>query len=286
MKPSTIKVVVIFVFLIFSTYQGFSQWFLGRYNWAIGFGLNGSQFHGDISNRVNSAFYNTPFSKYYYEGRRPGFTFSLEKGVGPYFGVKGNMSYNKLSGNREAINQYFNTNLFEYSVTGTINFSNIFMGINRNRIPVFYCFFGIGFTESRTWKYSSIDDVLIGTNGFGNPKVEGGKFIPMTETVLPMGLGLKLVFNEEVALYAEASLHPINTDKLDATISNDNWMEGYGNITVGLDYYFSFTKKSSYRRHTASYSYRGYSSVNKRSYAKKHKKVFKAGKKRLKYKRR
>lgn len=286
MKSTILRAILVVVFLYLGTTNLFSQWFLGRYDYSIGFGINAAQFHGDLSNRVNSAFYNTPFSKYFYEGRRPGFSLTAEKGLGPYFSIKGNLIYSKLYGARLSTDQYFNANIFEYSVVGTLNFSNMFWGIDRRRIPVFYGFFGIGFTESRTWRYTDYNDSLVGTNGFGNPKVEGGRYIPMTETIMPMGLGVKFVFNEETALYLEASIRPINTDLLDDIISNDSWVEGYGNVTVGFDYYFSLNKKSAYRRHTSSYSYRNYSSVNKRNYAKKNKKIFKNGKKRLKYKRR
>lgn len=276
----------VFISMLFITKAAYGQWFLGNFNWAASISYNSTLFHGDLTDRTNSFVYSTPFSKYFYQDRKSGIGFNLEKSIGPYFGVRGNILYTKLISHKNSLNQHFESNLFEYSTVLTLNFTNIFWGVDRYRHVVFYGFIGLGLTESRSWKYDDQTDLLIGTNGFGSPKEPGGGYVPMTETVMPTGLGLKAVVNPNFGFYVEASLHPINTDKLDATISNIAFWEGYGAITLGMDFYFSASRFSSFKRRTPSYRYKGYTSINSRKYKRRSNKKFKFGKKRFRYKRR
>lgn len=207
--------------------------------WTVGLGVGASSFYGDLTDKTNRFFSNTPFSKYFYQDRQARAIMVIEKKINIYFGVRGHVSYGKLKSTQESTKQYFTANLFEYSLSGVVDFTNIFFGHDRYRASSFYGFVGIGFTESRTWKYNMISGAITGTNGFGSPKVEGGKYIPMTETVIPMGLGYRYQFNKYFSAYVEMELHPIRTDKLDATVSDDSKMEGYGLISVGVSYHMT-----------------------------------------------
>jgi len=207
--------------------------------WSMTGQFSASSFYGDLTDKHNRFFSNTPFSKYYYQDRQAVYGFALEKKINIYFGVRGNLSYGNVKSTKESVKQYFIAHVFEYTLSGTADFTNIFLGYDRYRVWSIYGYLGIGFTESRTWKRSMLDDAIVGTNGFGVPKRDGGKYVPMTETVLPFGLGFKYQFVKEFSVNIEMSMHPIRTDKLDATISDDSWWEGYGLITLGATYHFS-----------------------------------------------
>jgi len=114
-------------------------------------------------------------------------------------------------------------------------------------------------TESRTWKYRISTGKVIGTNGFGNPKTEGGKYIPMTETVVIMDMGFKIFVGANMSIGIEGSVHPINTNKLDAT-KNENptfirSTEGYTYWNISMQYWFGEgeTHKKSKYKHKARY---------------------------------
>ena len=206
--------------------------------WNVGLGVGANTFYGDLTDKFNRFLSNTPFSKYFYQDRQAMAVFVLEKKINMYFGVRGYLSYGNIKSTKESDKQYFKAHLFEYSLSGTIDFTNLFGGYNRYRQWSIYGAIGIGFTESRTWKYDMISGKLIGTNGFGRPKHEGGKYVPMTETVLPMAVGFRYKFIPQFSMNIELALHPIRTDKLDATIADDSWWEGYGIIWLGFNYHF------------------------------------------------
>jgi hypothetical protein len=205
--------------------------------WSVGLSAGFTTFNGDLTDKTNRFFSNTPFSKYFYQDRQPRAIFILEKKVNIYFGFRGHLSYGKVYSTKESVKQYFTANLFEYSLTGTLDFTNLFLGADRYRLWGIYGYAGIGFTESRTWKYDMVTGDLIGTNGFGSPKTDGGKYIPMTESVFPLGLGFNYQFNKAFSARAEFSFHSIRTDKLDATISDDSKLEGIGIISIGVNYH-------------------------------------------------
>lgn len=233
-----IFLISMFLSFVFSTSLKGQRTFYFTEEWSASGYISTSNFYGDLTDKSNRFFSNTPFSKYFYQDRQAVFGFALEKKINIYFGIRGNISYGNVKSTKESVKQYFTAHVFEYNLMGTVDFTNIFMGYNRYRSWSIYGFLGIGFTESRTWKRSMLTDKIVGTNGFGIPKKEGGRYIPMTETVLPIGLGFKYQFVKEFSLNFEISLHPIRTDKLDATISDDTWRDGYGLISVGATYHF------------------------------------------------
>ncbi len=224
--------------MIFLTSNSQRTFFLSE-EWLTSINIGATTFYGDFTDKSNRFFSNTPFSKFFYQDRQAMLSYTLEKKINIYFGVKGFISYGNIKSTKESEKAYFNAHLFEYSLNGTVDFTNLFIGYDRYRDWSIYGYVGIGFTESRTWKYSMNTGKIIGTNGFGVPKKEGGKYVPMTETVVPLGLGFRYNISKQFALNAEVSLHPIRTDKLDATISNAAKMEGYGLISVGVDYNFT-----------------------------------------------
>ena len=209
--------------------------------WKVGAGIGATKFYGDLSDNTNSFIKNTPFSKFFYEDRKFGYYFTLEKSISPYFGVRGMFFGGKIKSTQESTKQYFEANYFDYSLSLTMDFTSMVWGPDGSRNTVFYGFAGMGLSESRTWKYDMITGEVIATNGFGEPKHEGGALRPMTEMVFPVGLGLSLFSSEDLNVVIEGHLHMVTTNKLDATPVDGTTIETVGFISVGVVYNFSIS---------------------------------------------
>ena len=111
-----------------------------------------------------------------------------------------------------------------------------------------YAFIGLGLTESRSWLYSTSSGTAVDSNGYHSDR--GVFFInrPMTEAVIPVGLGFSYELYDEVDLVLEYSFHAINTDKLDVWISNNAKLEGFGFFSLGMNVSFQTPKNWSFRR--------------------------------------
>jgi len=261
-----------------------------RYNpydasWALGFHVGGTAFFGDL--RTNShSIYSTPFSKYFYDDMRFMGGVVLDKWFGPNIGLSGAAQYGELQGTEVSSNAWFMAKIFEYNLTVKFNLSNMIFGVSQRRGWMWYTGIGMGMTESRTWKKSISSEKLIGTNGFGSPKTEGGDYVPMTETVAIWDMGFKFFVGGNMSINVEGSIHPINTNKLDAT-KNDNptfirGLEGYTYWNFGLQYWFGNGDYHSKKKHKARYGSRMHIGSSK----KRRKNSFKRHRRRFKLKRR
>ncbi len=139
---------------------------------------------------------------------------------------------------------YFTTNIFQMNVNAYINISNLWANLNKlikqsnNTIPIkerkvnIYTFLGMGmiFFDSeikslRTDKPSNLGYTTGGSSG------------KTTETVVPIGAGLKYKISKVVDLGLEVEYDIVNTDKLDAVNSdfrpgNDRY--AYANLNLGF----------------------------------------------------
>ena len=289
-----LKSIIILVLLI----AGVNSTFARRYNpygtdWAFGVHFGGTAFFGDLR-AESSGFNNSPFSKYFYQDVRLMGGVTLDKWFGPYIGMTGNIQFGKIQGTKETSHAYFEANLFEYNLSAMVNLSNVFFGVDTRRNAFMYYSLGIGMSESRTWKYHIETEQLIGTNGFGKPRSEGGSYVPMTETIVVTGLGVKVFIGRGLTLSFEGNVHIINSDKLDAT-PNDNssfiaGLEGYVYYNIGLQYNFGFNGRYStirYRHRSRYNSGKGRMvEINTRKRSKHRRKQFKRRRRSFKFKRR
>ncbi|MCK5846200.1 MAG: hypothetical protein KAG84_02090 [Bacteroidales bacterium] len=240
------KIILAFFIFLSSTFDLSAK----RYNpygtdWAFGVHFGGTGFFGDI-NGGTGPLNSTPFSKYFYQNASLMGGVALDKWFGPYIGLSGKMQYGHIQGTKETSYATFTANYFEYNISVVGNLSNLFFGVDRRRNHMIYSSLGMGLSESRTWKYSTKGDgtTLIGTNGFGNPRSEGGKYVPMTETIITTALGVKFYIGSNLSFNIEGSVHAINSDKLDATANdyaNQNFiagLEGYTYFNIGMQYHF------------------------------------------------
>ena len=262
-------------------------------DWAIGVHFGGTSFFGDLRS-ASGGLNSTPFSKYFYKDMRLMGGFSLEKWFGAYMGMDASIQYGKLQGTKETSDAWFETNILEYNMSVTANLSNIFMGVSRRRHWMVYTSIGMGMTESRTWKYQISSNKLIGTNGFGKPRKEGGAFKPMTETIIPFALGGKLFIGSNLSINIEGSFHTIYSDKLDAT-PNDNssfiaGIEGYTYYSIGMQYWFGLNGYHISNQYRGRSRYNGgrsgYVKINSRKTSRRNNRIFRKGRKRFKFTRR
>ncbi len=286
------RIILLFTVLLVSTVDLSAK----RYNpygadWALGVHFGGTSFFGDINE--GNAIKSTPFSKYFYQNASFMGGIVLDKWFGPYVGLTGSIQYGELQGTKAENNKWFQAKIFEYSLSGVANLSNLIFGINRRRNHTVYYSLGIGMSESRSWKYKA-DDVSgkypIGTNGFGEPSSEGGDYIPMTETIVTTALGVKFYVGSNISVNLEGSIHAINSDKLDAHVYDNKTflsrLEGYTYFSVGVQYHFgSDGRYATAHRHKSRYDSGrgGATEINMRKRNRAWRKIQKKKHKRFKY---
>jgi hypothetical protein len=210
------------------------QWHIAPY-------LGTSNFHGDVSENTNSFVNNTPFNKYFYQDRKFGAGLYIDKMFTPVYGIRGNLLYSSMKGTNEKEKVFFTGTFFEYSLSGIVNYTNLFMGTDRFRKWDGYVFVGIGFSESRAKSYDLISGQQIGSNGYRVVKTGNG-FRRMTEITFPFGVGFTYLLNDEIDLFVELTRHLVLTNKLDAYPVEDTKIESLGMINVGISYEFNLPK--------------------------------------------
>lgn len=233
--------VVILVLSLFISSESNAQRYSFDKAWTVGAGIGATKYYGDLTDNTNSIFSNTPFSKFFYQDRKFGGLFFIEKAFSPYLGVRAMLFGGKLKSTQESTKQYFEGNYFDYSLSLTLDFSNMIFGRDNSRFTRVYGFVGIGMSESRSLKYDMNTGNIIATNGYDEPKHEGGARRPMTEVVYPLGLGVAIFASEDFNLFFEGHLHVVASNRLDATPIDGTKYSTVGFISVGAVYNFSIS---------------------------------------------
>ena len=124
--------IIVFLFLIGFSFSSNAQSYGFAQGWSVGIAAGATKFHGDLSDK--SSFIDvTPFSAFFYKERRFAGTFILEKAFSPYFGVRGMLMNGTVEGSQKSVNQYFEADYFDYTLSLTLDFTNIFLGTNWER---------------------------------------------------------------------------------------------------------------------------------------------------------
>jgi opacity protein-like surface antigen len=281
------KYIVVVAFLITSNHAFAKKW-NNPYgaDWAFGAHFGGTVFFGDLT-LGESMLSATPFSKYFYDNLRLMAGITLERSIGSIIIVSGNMQYGKIQSTKSTSNAYFVANVFEYNLMANINLTNLILGVDRRRHFMIYGGIGLGLSESRSWKYTLDKEKLIGTNGFGSPKSPNGTYVPMTETMVPIALGIKFYVGNNLTINLEGSGHAINSDKIDATPNKNSSfiasLEGYTYYSLGIEYWFGDIHRTSKGKSNARYSSSKGSASEYWSKNKKGKTQFKKARRRFKF---
>lgn len=233
------KLLIINLFVFFVLPQSIlvgQRNYLFTREWSVSGYIGSSNFHGDVSDNTNSLLNNTPFSKYFYQDRRLGLGLYVDKMFTPVFGVRGNLLYAEMKSTKESDKIYFTGNLFLYSISGLVDFSNIFLGVDKYRAWNFYGFIGVGYSESRSTLYDMNTDAVKGTNGF---RMYKGSYRRMTELTFPVGLGATFSIGSKAEIFVELTRNVVLTNKLDAFPVEKTKMESLGLVNIGVTYDFS-----------------------------------------------
>ena len=239
LKNTHITIVLLIVFsgiFIPSSVRGQDLYGLAE-SWNIDFNIGYNKFYGDLTDKKNSVFRNTPFHKYFYENRKMMYGFMLGKEINDYVSVRGQLLYGALKGTSEPNLSYFEAKVFEYNLNAKVDLSDLIFGTYGYRKYSFYATAGIGMINWHTQRKDIKTGDVIGGNGFSKDG-EGGHKMTTTEGVIPIGLGVDIKLNENWDLSIASSLHGIKTDKLDAFLSDSKKVEGFGYVSVGLVYTF------------------------------------------------
>lgn len=205
----------------------------------VGVNAGSMLFYGDIR-QYDWA----PITSYHNElGWGGGLT--VTKSFSNVLGLQGQLLFGTLAGTKRGMQDtvkkwypngsYFNASVFEYCINGIFNFTNIsFSGSTKPRKITAYALAGIGLTNFKTERKSLLEDTRV--NSFGYVADKDGKIKRTTETVLPIGLGMKYKINNQFDLGLEITLRNVNSDKLDASVVNKTARDKYGYTNLNLTY--------------------------------------------------
>lgn len=129
----------------------------------------------------------------------------------------------------------FETDLYDFTINGTVNFSNLILGYKDRKIS-FHGLVGIGQTH-----FKSISWVLGTINSYGykgSPAAQKGKGINGRKIVLnvPMGLGVDYKINDRISANADVTLKWTDTDVLDAKATAGSANDFYNFFSAGVTY--------------------------------------------------
>lgn len=215
-----------------------------RYNgWTLGLHGEHLLFHGDIRQ----------YDWWPAKGERANFGGGLTVGyqINHVFGVNLNLLYGGLSGiHRVKVGEAagpnadvkFNTTIIDYTINGTFNIVNlIYSDRTKDRWFSAYLTGGVGFVsfwalKTDLNKEEGEDGWFEGSSGYTNEGTE--KKEPTTETVIPVGLGLKFRLAKRLHLHLETTFRFTASEKLDATEGNTGVNDHYSTLGLGLTYTF------------------------------------------------
>lgn len=239
MKYRSIKALVccsfILVFLL-SPWQGFSQRYMegGNSFWnnvSITGTVGTTLFFGDVS------FESTP----YQEDWKIGYGVIFRKQFSPIFGLgfqfmKGQLHGTKLSfQDGSAANLYFEGDIMEFNVHTVINFSNLIMGENPERLLNVYAYLGIGVASWSSILKDFETNAVIATSGFDDTGVAA--WTP--EMIYPVGIGLNLMLTQKLDLNADIGFRMVNSDEVDARATGNVKSDYYSYASIGFSYKIS-----------------------------------------------
>ncbi len=185
----------------------------------IGADLGFTFFFGDIDEGVayGSLIKNNPAIRFY-----------VAKNYGSLVSFNLLVTVGKTSGEkiRESVNQYFKANILEYSFSVGINMVAIFLQRTNTKVGV-YANVGIGLIEIKSKLYDGIDNAVVGSYGYDDKST--------TEAVIPVGLKVLYNINKNSSVSIQTTLSRVDTDKMDATVGNDN-RDYYNFTSIGYTY--------------------------------------------------
>jgi chemotaxis protein MotB len=203
-------------------------------NWYVNANFGSSLFWGDL--RVNDLW---PVDKNNNE-RKWAYGGILGKKITPWLDLRGQFLFGELSGTKRTVNEYFNSEYYEYNLGLVIDWVNIIYKYNPNRKINAYTLIGVGNFLYRTQKRDLRTNAFIAGTAWN---VKGEKTSMKSETVIPLGLGLKYNIDRRFSITGEVIWKYTNTDDVDLTRGMSKH-DMYSYMSLGLSYRFNIGNKN------------------------------------------
>lgn len=203
--------------------------------WQINYNLGFTQFYGDASN--NGYFKKFSGEIAFATGATVRRYFSPVFGLGLnlwYTGVKSHKDKNAVGG---AVDYTLTGSYFDGNVNLLIDFNNLFWGTSPRKFSV-YGILGIGYGSWNTSLYDAVGGgTLVSGSTIGNTTFKSGGF------VVPAGIGMNYMLNDNWALNFEMNLRTVLNDDVDV------WRDGFKYdqllyTSFGVSYFIGGEKKS------------------------------------------
>lgn len=184
----------------------------------------------------------------YNNERRYGFYGALTKSITPAFALQGQMMRGNASGTERKLNQYFDADIWDFSLNAVINIRNLLsQGAVKKSKFSYFATIGGGVAHFKT-KLKNLDglqkDETVFSYGYGE---FGGPNRRTVESFLNIGIGAKYHINKDFDLGADAFLRNLNSDKLDAVVNN-NENDKYMMFALSLTYHVGKRNAKPYER--------------------------------------
>jgi len=170
-----------------------------------------------------------------------GFGLKISKQLSPIFGIQGMLEKGAVNGIRTAVDAHFSASFLTYGFNVKINFLPIFNPKLKAPRIALYGIAGIGLCDFKTREWALTSTTLLSSYGYGE---FGGEDKATTETVIPIGLGIKYKINKHFDLGIEATMNNLNSDKLDARVKTSTAKDKYGYTALTLTYQIGKNEKS------------------------------------------
>ncbi len=169
---------------------------------------------------------------------KPAFALVLTKEMNQTFEIRSQALYATLRGYQPDRNRDFTANIFEWNITGTVDFTKLSFGIDPCRKLMVHGIIGIGFLNYSTVLRTISSDSIISTVGFDN---NGNKNDFKTEPVLNTGFNIKYKVSRQIDLVLENTWTITGTDYLDGHKGGFQY-DIYSYTSIGISYSFNFRK--------------------------------------------
>ena len=204
-------------------------------NWQLNYNLGFTQFYGDASN-------NGYFKKFSGEiAFATGFTvrkyFNQSFGLGLNLWYSGVKSHKEKSATGIPVNFALTGSYFDGNLNLLIDFNNLFWGPSSRKLSV-YGIIGLGYSSWNAQLVDSLTGTIINSGDvIGATTFKKGGF------VVPVGLGVNYMLNDNWALNFEMNLRTVLSDDVDV------WRDGFKYdqllyTSFGVSYFFNNKSKS------------------------------------------
>jgi opacity protein-like surface antigen len=225
----TLSVICLFSF------NSYSQSSLGSdtiANWSATLSTGSMLLYGDLRQYGIWPMGKTDYPKDISE-RKCGFGLAVNRKLSPVFSVQGQFQMGKLSGFKREANACFISGFNEWGINGIVNFVKLILPDLENQKISVYGVLGIGLINIKAMQKSISTDEVVISYGY---EINGEKQKRTTETVIPIGIGVKYTINNNFDAGIEILMNNVNTDKLDAYVSEGSAKDKYGYTCLTLTY--------------------------------------------------